>query len=249
MRLDNGPSTKDTLEYISGQVGRILPIVAEWLAYPRELQARYGVVPVIAGGAIRDLILGREVKDIDVFLTRSDILRDAYGDRKIWKFIESNEGWPQPMLAGSEYVDADSLVDKTPFDKDNMVLKERTKVKHNRHIQAVYEYNHEMIAIPYNFIYFDHDYTASEVVNDFDMGLCMVGFNVYGTAVISRAFAVDVHTQRMTLYREESKERALTRHARISVKYPWPLVDKEGNTLQMPTPVLIKPNGSTHGIH
>ena len=68
----------------------------KWLAYPRYLQQEYGINPVLAGGCIRDLLLGLEPKDLDMFVSMSKWRRLAAEPEAVhdhFNVIAKREGW------------------------------------------------------------------------------------------------------------------------------------------------------------
>lgn len=43
-------------------------IIEKWLEYLRLIEERHNVICVLCGGCLRDLVLDRKVKDLDVFV-------------------------------------------------------------------------------------------------------------------------------------------------------------------------------------
>ena len=190
----------------------------KWLAYPRYLQQEYGINPVLAGGCIRDLLLGQEPKDLDLFVSMSDwrISGGGYAlARSTLDVIAKREGWTLDEEA-HPYPIPGSLI-------------------------SVWTHTEEAIPYPYQITTLDKDTSAADLVSQFDFGINMVGVNTYGALALSAYFLYDVENHHITIRNERSRERTLARYERISKKYQVPLVTAEGVELEKPFGGLILP--------
>lgn len=75
-------------------------LIEQWLHYPRALQQEYGINPVLAGGALRDLLLGKEVGEVDMYLSMSAWRAAATSTSHISKVLLEREGWEVDGLSG-----------------------------------------------------------------------------------------------------------------------------------------------------
>lgn len=202
---DGNIETLNEVGYALGMIHRAT--FEQWLAYPRQLLLQYGLIPLIAGGAVRDTLFNKEVKDIDVFLTRSQWIADRLDpDFKLawWHEIAMLEGWT------TEHEHDGSSKDPEFQEFHN----------HNRNIVAVYSYQHPEVSIPYNFIVIDSDKDSREVLSDFDIGICQIGINPFGMAIMTKAFRKDMENRTFTATREQASDRQAMRLQRLRDKYP-----------------------------
>lgn len=213
-------SSQDLMRSFNIAFSNNYALVNKWLAYPRQLQQTYGVNPVLAGGCIRDILLGKPVNDLDVFISMSN--------------------WRRPDSAA----DCDSLIHEMAK-AENWKLTHESASDFSREVHArihsVWNFQSEFIQQPYNIIILADDSPAAKVIGDFDVGLNMVGVNTYGALALSQHFVHDVDHQVMTIRNERQRDSLLARYEKLSKKYPWPLVTKEGLEIEKPHAGLILP--------
>lgn len=179
----------------------------EWLIYPRELQLEYGIIPLIAGGCIRDTLLNQPVKGIDIFITRSQWLSDTFDEAENdnslsswWNEIAVREGWILEHKADTEY--------------------EFQEKATGRDIVGVYSYKHPEIDVPYNIIVMDGDKPSKEILGEFDFGICQIGINAYGLSTVRKEFVDDLANKTLTATRDQPQEQRQMRLARLQEKFP-----------------------------
>jgi len=200
--------------------------VEKWLAYPRYLQQEYGINPVIAGGAIRDVMLGAEVNDIDLFISASD-----------WRLFFN-------LLEVSDV----SSVDRAEIWGDYTYnVADREGWKYDRagregdHTQIVGIYNHKdsLVKQEYNIAILPKGISANGVIKDFNFGINHVAMNTYGILSISSNFIHDVEGQVITQRNTQSQATIDDAYGRICKKYPWPLHSQAGIELIPATPHIM----------
>ena len=178
-----------------------LELPEQWQEVIRRIR---GVAPsaVIAGGALRDLDNGREVKDIDVFFT---------GDLE-WPHImgrlEELGLFTYRSSCGGSYMDgAADEIDGTA-----------TYVSIDGDLPEL------------NLIQLSKDFNPALVIDRCDFGLCQIGYDLRGV-VKTPQYEYDKANQCFTLTRAESVEgvrRSLKRFERLQRKYEgWKLVVPE----------------------
>jgi hypothetical protein len=189
----------------------------KWLQYPRYLQQEYGVNPVLAGGCIRDLLLGQEPKDLDLFISMSEWrwARDSDTIQEIFDVIAHREGW---ALDGEEHV--------APIPAS---------------LVSVYHHKERDLEYPYQIAVLREDTPAAELIGQFDFGINMVGVNTYGALALTEYFVYDAEHHTITIRNERSRETTLARYERLSKKYPGPLMTAEGLELEKPLGGLVLP--------
>ena len=156
---------------------------------------------VIAGGALRDLDNGREVKDIDVFYT-DDLERPLVLDYVLEGLFVYHS-----RCAGIYMDDAADEVDGTA-----------TYISINGDLPDL------------NLIQLRKDFNPARVIDRCDFGLCQIGYDLRGV-VKTPQYEYDKANQCFTLTRAESIEgvrRSLKRFERLQRKYVgWKLVVPE----------------------
>lgn len=168
---------------------------------------------IIAGGAVRDAIHGKDVKDLDVFI------------RPI------NSPWDDdPSEANDTVEDAVSSLNKALFHSGFNLSKQRlgSKGYAGNAIRDVWHWESGPLGIPLDLIFVDGD--PHDSVAKFDFGICQASFGYYGLRT-RREFQRDALNKVITYYhypnphlthqqavaaREKSQEHA----ARILAKYP-----------------------------
>jgi hypothetical protein len=182
----------------------ISQIPAAWLS---ELAKVQEVDPdaMIAGGALRDLDHGLQVKDVDVFLTYREGVVEAVEEavgRRLSILV------PEPKHRSnnvSEYLSHfddevacvfDDGVEDFDWENGEYVTKPNP---------------------PYQFIFLQHG--VGDPVSRIDFGLCRIGVGRSGV-VVTPEYERDKRNKTFTLLRPRSVETALRRYERLKEKFP-----------------------------
>ena len=151
---------------------------------------------VIAGGALRDLDNGREIRDIDIFV-RGEGEKDLFACRE--RLLE----------AGFEvgYYDPDKLY---PVGENNEVV-------------GYFDVHVEAVEQPFQLIVVKWD--TAKIVDRFDFGICKIAFDGRDL-VVHPDYTEDKAAQQFRICRERDRsqlEASVHRYARLAQKYPgWP---------------------------
>lgn len=177
---------------------RLPPTWAEALGKVQELMPD----AVIAGGALRDMILGRPVKDIDVF---------AY--RRTWRTATELKAWLQAILGGTGKIVINEAYATYREAIDSVVF-------------AVEVSAFNITGLPFQVIAMDHPVTMQSAVERIDLGMCRVAHN--GKELYQHPdFIHDRANECFTIRRCNNVaqlERTKERYTRLQVKYMgWPL--------------------------
>jgi hypothetical protein len=164
----------------------------EWLDTLDLIRKAGGTDAVIAGGAVRDFLLGRPVKDIDVFL-RS---RGELEDERIVKAAYPNAG----QL--SEF-------DRAEY---GIQMPELSSVWTNSDPDPFFG------SEPVQLIFQNSDVTFTSLFQSFDYGLCRVGFDG-SNVILTDDFVKDAFGMTMTLLHPTPNSAA--RYVRLCQKYPY----------------------------
>lgn len=205
--------TQKALELIYDSFTKHRATVEKWLSYPRQLQMEYGVNPILAGGCMRDIILGGEVKDLDVFITvsksRLDCLDRLNDLNDLISHIAETEGW--------ELADA----------KDSSQT--------HTGLHSVWNFQSEFQDKPYNIIVLYGDIGQQDVIKDFNFGINMISVNCYSVLAAHPHFLEDVDNMKCTIRNERSRERTMYKYDQLCLKYNLlPLVTPEGLEIMKP---------------
>lgn len=196
--------------------------IEKWLAYPRQLQMEYGINPLLAGGAMRDTILGGEVKDLDVFISVSKARMQGVDFDSFVEDLADREGWQ--LKHCSNYEEMDPPPHTT--------------------LHSVWEFHSEFVDKPYNIVILPEDTSSQDTINRFDFGLNMIAVNTYSIITTNKWFLEDVKGQKCTVINERSREVRDRRYASLLQKYPaLVLMSKEGLELDKPHQGLVLPPG------
>ena len=168
--------------------------IAEIMAYPKEVAARHHLEAFIAGGYLRDTLLNKPVKDIDVFMIPARLL-DFDMDEAL-------------LLAHDENMEVDmenvyETIDNTINDDICMVA---NKVVGN-------------IRYPYNFIFLNQHVSPQAVLDSFDFGICQIGIDENMEVITTPEFWKDSLDKTYTLLKWRSEERKKFRIAKMSEKF------------------------------
>lgn len=155
---------------------------------------------VIAGGALRDILLDRPVKDIDIYIANHHFggLRDS-GLFGRWQ----NTGERQYQ--------------------ESLIIQTWECVAIHRRLKECFEGISEEI----NVIVIDSPsgVNIAKILDSFDLGICRVATSVGTGLVYTRDFENDANNKCMTILNDSNKQFVLAHYMRIAEKYPdWPLV-------------------------
>lgn len=169
----------------------MLPITTEipdaWMRLLRRLHPHFGVV-VLGGGAMRDLLCGRVIKDLDVFVNPA-------GPGSFDADFLRRELFAEPTLmqpAREDYHCAHEVTDIYSFRWEG-------------------EWDAELIICKTPRIR-----KVADIVGTFDIGLCQIGVDHRGFVVGTDAFYHDLYTDSLTVVADKtpnSTSRRLTRLA------------------------------------
>lgn len=170
-----------------------MPFPSDWTRALARVHAAGGADAVIAGGAVRDFLLGREIKDIDIFLQSHGFI----ADEKIARF--AFDGIKLQLTNGSyrpaEIGEVGTLwVYDDPFGTPVQLI----------------------------FLDINESVTPAIAIEHCDFGLCRVAFDGEQLHM-SGHFIADLAGQTMTLRRDmttNNVERSKRRFDRLSVKFP-----------------------------
>jgi hypothetical protein len=156
---------------------------------------------VLAGGALRDLVNGVEIKDLDIFVPWS---LEAYnGMRERLRLEGATLGQYVPPFAAS-YGSMKDVIAILGF---------------------------EFRGLPLNIIFLSSEeekFSVYSVISRIDFGICQIGMNREGILQVTPAFLNDLTRKTFTNLRFGDEPRARRRWERISQKYPgWRAVNLE----------------------
>lgn len=163
-----------------------------WLIAMSKVSAVTGMPCILSGGALRDLVLGRPVKDLDISLPYSEeVFKDA---------LDGFSHYPksQHIAAGAAgYIDGMC------------------------ECKAVLGFDLPGIP-PLNLVFLRDDIpmSALEVAGRNDFGICQIACNSNGHIEVTEAFLKDADNKTFTVTRPDDGDRCLRRFERLSEKYP-----------------------------
>jgi hypothetical protein len=204
-------------EIIYGNFTKHRATVEKWLSYPRQLQMEYGINPILAGGCMRDIILGGEVSDLDVFVTRSSYQNGLSDFDFLIANMAEKEGWELDHNKGASETRAP--------------------------LHSVWTFQSEFQDKPYNIIILFDDIGQKDIIKDFNFGINMISINTYSILAAHPHFVEDVEGLKCTLRNERSRERTMYKYEKLCLQYELPLVTVEGLELGKPNAGLILPPG------
>jgi hypothetical protein len=176
-----------------------------WLQALHTLQMNFPEA-CIAGGALRDLLCNKPVKDVDVFITGAGRTED-----EVREFLVAAFGEPVRVVIGEAFADYSDALKDVAFTLEAL-LPDST---------------------PLQIIALNEPVTLESVVERIDFGICRVGTNG-SDDLITEDFAYDLHHRQFTLrcnFNEPRLARSKARHERLQEKFPgWPLVIPEQPT-------------------
>lgn len=175
--------------------------------------------PIVAGGAIRDIILSKEVKDIDIYVQMSEA--SLQHDLEYWKqTLQLNDNdtieWTLTCDSGPDPIKSEENHD--PIDQSSNEFMKLRKVEHGLEILEGSKDN-----VPFNIMLLSCS-PESYVLDYFDINLCRIyydGDNIHA----SKEFLEDVANKTITLDGKhltiDRIERSIENHIpRIQKKYP-----------------------------
>lgn len=158
---------------------------------------------IVAGGAIRDLITGKPIKDIDVWVE----WRRGQTDEDIACALRAALGWPRhEILIPSAVTEYACVGDR--------FAQIRTVINFSMD-------GEDGVATPVQVVVLNRPVTMEAVLGRFDFGFCRAGYD--GTDIITTSeFEADYGNHTMTVLRCGSREelrRSLHRYMRLVGKY------------------------------
>lgn len=179
-----------------------------WDSILRPVEAIFGEGnAVIVGGAVRDALLDRPSKDIDVFVPTPDY------DHLLFRL---NMGLPQDKFALTRTWDPDYAHWFKGSDKTLLGVTTWKVAGVDADVQIMgvaYAPPTEDIDFPF----------ANWTVNRADFGLCRVGYLAGGVTVYGTGFNDDFHNKRLTLLRADTEDQhaaSMRRLRRLAKKLP-----------------------------
>ncbi len=155
---------------------------------------------VIGGGVLRDLYLGREYKDIDLFLNAAD-----GSDEKVIELL-TKQGFTCKMIVSMEATEYLTFTD----------------------VASVIEATHPVLLAPLQIVRMAANNLSGErMIERLDLGPCQIGMDHLGNFWTTDIFRNDVVKTTFTVTRDGERDidRSTKRFTRLSLKYPgWKLV-------------------------
>lgn len=182
---------------------RMPQIPATWTHLLDILALHFDGHAVLGGGALRDLLHDRPIKDLDIFVNPTeDLAQDA-------AFLEVNFG-----AKPHEYDP-----DEAEYDCAHTIagLYDFVLPVNLREVQVV------LVANPR----FDCLADVKTIVDTFDIGLCQIGMNNHGSIYYSPAFAFDYFEKMLTVVRDSTPRSTYKRLDKLKAKYPGHKINAE----------------------
>lgn len=170
----------------------------EWIDVIDKLAYQTYSIPILAGGALRDLSNSKPIKDVDIFLpyitqARFKCLRE---DTKFYLNWEWRSTW------------------KESTDDDGELI------SHIR-LKSVWEVKIPSQNWVYNIIELAEKYTTSELLSTFDFGLCQIGYDYKAKSIVgSSNFYTDYSNKTLTLVNKGTEHMSVEKRLpRLKAKY------------------------------
>lgn len=177
-----------------------MPFPREWTDALNKLREAGATDALIAGGAVRDFLLGREIKDIDFFMRSRGpeedkrIAETAFTDAIVQHGELPEEYRLQMPELASVYVSHEGLRDYRDIFGDGQ--------------------------FPAQLIFLNgSEKDAYGLISRFDFGLCRAAFDGE-RALYTDEFLKDAFGLTMTLINADNMEKSRHRYERLSAKYP-----------------------------
>ena len=167
--------------------------VEQIMKYPKSLADKYYLSAFIAGGYLRDTLLGKKVKDIDVFMIPEPSLHFDFDDAE--------------RIAEDEEMEITSL--SSELSEDTL----------NDHICLTTAKVCDNVENYYNFIFLDKHVSPEAILNTFDFGICQIGITEDMEVITFPEFWKDVLNKTVTLLRYRSEERKEYRVGKMKEKF------------------------------
>jgi hypothetical protein len=169
------------------------PIIPEiprtWLQLLRVMELHFPEV-LLAGGAVRDLILGKRPKDLDL--------------------------WVNPHTADAEFLKANLRA--FPRDPANSALISQPSAAHQ--IESIWTCNWKGTAVEIIVLNAPLIADPEALTSTFDIGLCQAAMYPSGMVYLSEHFTKDLRDHTMTVIRDETPHSTLARLERFKAKFP-----------------------------
>lgn len=213
---------------------------SRWVAFLKLLQRNGFPDAVIAGGAVRDTVLDREVKDIDIFIMHSNKARLDYLN-EILGIKQDFDSWVKNKNVNeiSLLVDVDEIKESatekvlegiTPDEYISLENYDDTIGKHVgnniifSNISRIFNVKYQ--GLDYQLLFVNKD-PLDYINEDFDYGICKIFYD--GKEIVaSDEFEHDHMNKALTLHGAMTKAgmwRSIMHHGRrIQNKYNWPIV-------------------------
>ena len=203
-----------------------------WVVTREALQQSFGPEAIIAGGALRDTVMGQPVKDVDIFLPYE---RSSYFDKQHYSIEACFEEAGVSVKTHNVRKGYRELATTVPNIKKYAPHKGgySTNSIHNPgignlEIKECWEIESQAGHL-YNLVFTKHPVQPKDLLQQCDIGLCRIAYQ-NDDVIIDNSFTDDAVNQTLTLFSMDNKNHI----KRIKKKYPdHQLVNKA------PTP---KPN-------
>lgn len=189
-----------------------------------DIKASTGARTVVCGGAIRDALNDRPVRDIDLYVHYEDY-------EKVYKLLTGRTPDWEDVCTDSD----------SPAYKHQMVHYQEEFQMDKKRMRPLPDSVPEHVnLIGVNCSYPEPHPAADwiwEIIGKYNFGICMVGMGSDGLIVWDERYTQDVKTQSITLYRIDwGREASMRQFEKLNKKYEgWPLVEyKEPYTAAIP---------------
>lgn len=176
---------------------------------------------VCAGGAVRDTLLDRTIKDIDIFIQPTGLSKDALLEalKKAFGIVEN----PDDMFFSSSQI--------------RVVISEEVEqyLGSLRDVARVVEVYKEGVQYPFQIVELDRQMDLGEIIRRVDFGICQAGVELVDDEPLVRVTAQFSQDSVDKVFRisdavvdKADYERSLNRYVRLSKKYRGWRLDTRG---------------------
>lgn len=167
-----------------------------------EILKHFPAGAIVAGGAVRDYLLGLEPKDIDVFITAE----------------QANPPYPEPPLEGDELMEfilTRCFDPRMGLGRIDNIYERQEEYKALNNIDLVS--SGQLLGYKVDAIVLSDSPTPEEIVADFDFGInqCWFDTEIHDTA----AATMDRQTRLIRLYHFDRTERSIARFHRLNERH------------------------------